>query len=345
METIERLRTLYTERMQIQPDSVTPMTAIDDFNLDPLDRIEFILAVEAAFEISLSGEEASAVTTLQELADRIQMKLSQRRRPSKLAVQMYTVRDFTQTAQGLIESLKKIREIGYEAVQLSAVGAMNGETPEVDAKECRRILDGEGLRCIATHRRWEDLVNRPESEIEFHQILDCDYTAIGGIPGAYGERGEEGYSQFVTDAIPIIERLNEAQLRFGYHNHAHEFQRIGPGRRTLYDILIDEGEPDLLLEIDVYWADHAGVNPVRLFERCPGRVPVIHLKDKEVVPKEGPVMAAIGEGNLDWDEILPACEEAGVDYYAVEQDVCRRDPFDCLRSSYTFLTEYFNTGG
>jgi sugar phosphate isomerase/epimerase len=66
-------------------------------------------------------------------------------------------------------------------------------------------------------------------------------------------------------------------------------------------------------------------------------VPVIHVKDKEVVPGDGPVMAAVGEGNLDWAGILPACAQAGVEVYAVEQDICRRDPFDCLRSSYEFL--------
>ena len=255
----------------------------------------------------------------------------------KLAVQMYTVRDFTRTAAELEESLRRIRAIGYRAVQLSAVGAMQGETPEVSAAEARRMLDEHGLQCIATHRNWDDLAQRTEAEIAFHKTLGCDFTAIGGLPGRYGTQGAAGYTQFVQDAAPVIAQLKAAGIRFGYHNHAHEFERIGPVRRTLYDLFIEEGGPDFLLEIDVYWAVHAGVSPERLFARCAGRVPVIHLKDKEVVPKDGPVMAAIGEGNLDWEAILPACEQAGVEWYAIEQDVCRRDPFDCLQSSYAFL--------
>jgi sugar phosphate isomerase/epimerase len=215
---------------------------------------------------------------------------------------------------------------------------MNGERPEVSAQEARDLLDRNGLRCLATHRSWDDLAQRTDAEIAFHHTLGCDYVAIGGIPGSYGARGAEGYAQFVTDAAPTIARLKAAGIRFGCHNHDHEFRRIGPGRRTLYDILIEAGA-DFTLEIDVYWADHAGINPVRLFERCAGRVPVIHLKDKEVVAGEGPVMAAIGEGNLDWEGILPACQAAGVEVYAVEQDICRRDPFDCLRSSYEFLKD------
>ena len=49
-------------------------------------------------------------------------------------------------------------------------------------------------------------------------------------------------------------------------------------------------------------------------------------------------MAPIGEGNMDWPAILAACKAAGVCWYAVEQDDCYRDPFDCLQSSYEFLS-------
>jgi len=257
---------------------------------------------------------------------------------SQIAVQMYTLRDFTRTAEDLAATLEKVRAIGYEAVQLSAIGAMNGDAAQVDAKQARRMLDDNGLRCIATHRSWNDLLHRTDAEIDFHKTLSCDFTAIGGIPGSYGERGGEGFRQFIQDAGPVIARLKSSGIRFGYHNHAFEFMRAGQGRQTLYDLLIESENPELFLELDVYWADHAGVNPVRLFERCKGRMPVIHVKDKEISQEGQPVMAPIGEGNLDWEGIIPACREAGVEWYAVEQDECRRDPFDCLRSSFEYLS-------
>ncbi len=256
---------------------------------------------------------------------------------SKLAVQMYTIRDFTHTAEGLADSLEKIRAIGYEAIQLSAVGAAEGPSPLVSPMETRRMLDDNGLHCAATHRIWDSLLNRTEEEVAFHRTLGCDYTAIGGLPGGYGERGAAGYRKFIQDATPVIAALKEAGIRFGYHNHDFEFRRSGEGG-TLYDIFANEGGQDFLLEIDLYWVQHAGANPERLVRENAGRVPVVHLKDKEVVLNDGPVMAAIGEGNMDWDGILPACEQAGVEWYCVEQDVCRRDPFDCLRSSYQYLS-------
>ncbi len=256
----------------------------------------------------------------------------------QLAVQMYTVRDFTGTAAGLADTLTQIRAIGYPAVQLSAVGAMGGESPAVSAQEARRMLDGNGLRCIATHRSWESLASDTEREVAFHQTLGCDFAAIGSLPQPYAGAGAAGYSAFARDAAPVIARLKDAGIRFGYHNHAHEFERVGEGSpRTRFDTLIEEGGPDLCLELDLYWIAHAGLNPQRLVERCAGRVPVIHVKDKEVADGQ-PVMAPVGEGNLDWPGLLPACAAAGVEWYAVEQDVCRRDPFDCLRSSFRFLS-------
>lgn len=255
-----------------------------------------------------------------------------------LAAQLFTVRDFTRTEAELADSLAKISALGYRAVQMSGIGAMSGSSPLVTARQGRTLLEDNSLRCIATHRSFNDLRDRTDCEIAFHHALGCDYAAIGGI-GSYAAQGEAGYRQFIADAVPVIARLKDAGIRFGYHNHDFEFARLGPCSRTFYDLLIEEGGQDLLLEIDVYWAAHAGLNPERLIERCAGRIPVIHVKDKEVVDG-GPVMAPVGEGNLDWAHLLPACHAAGVQWYAVEQDVCRRDPFDCLRASFEYLSRF-----
>jgi sugar phosphate isomerase/epimerase len=258
---------------------------------------------------------------------------------SKLAVQMYTVREHTKTAKDLASTLRRISQMGYPAVQMSAVGAMNGDSPEVDAKTARAMLDDNGLKCIATHRPYDRFLKNLDEEIEFHQILGCDYAAFGGL--GYGhDNSFEVYRNFLRETEPVIAKLKKAGIRFGHHNHSHEFYRPEPGGKTLEDVLIDEGSKDLMLELDLYWIEHAGFNCVRILERCHGRVPVIHLKDKEVVKGSNDTrMAPIGEGNLDWKGILPACKAAGVDWYCVEQDQCFRDPFDCLQSSYDFLRQ------
>ncbi len=255
----------------------------------------------------------------------------------RLAVQMYTVREHTKTHEDLMAALTRISEIGYKAVQISAVGAMAGDSPAVTAKQARKLLDERGLACIATHRDWDHIATETNAEIDFHRELGCSFVAIGSLPGRYRNDGADGYRRFVDDAMPAIAQLKSEGIVFGYHNHAHEFQRIGGSGGCLYDIFVNASN-DLALEVDVYWAAHAGLNPERLMERLKGRVPVIHVKDREVV-QEGPVMAPIGEGNLDWPHLIPCCMEAGVEWFAVEQDEYRRDPFDCLNASFNYLKE------
>jgi len=257
---------------------------------------------------------------------------------SVLAVQMYTVRDFTKTEAGFADTLAKIAAIGYPAVQLSAVEAMNNGT--VSAATARKMLDDHGLKCVATHRSWDELRDRTDEAIAFHLTLGCDFVAIGAMPPGYGgfnATNADDYRRFVSDAVPVIARLKEAGIRFGYHNHLFEFAP-GTPNGTLWDIFATEGGADFYLELDVFWAWSAGADPAPLLTQNTGRVPVIHLKDIEVYGDGQTGMGAVGEGNMPWDNILAACRAAQVQWYCVEQDVCPRDPFDCLASSFRYLT-------
>ena len=257
----------------------------------------------------------------------------------KLAVQLFTLRDFTLTAEDFAKTLQRVADIGYPAVQLSAVGCMGGDSPTVSPEVAKTMLDDAGLRCIATHRSWDSLRDHLDEEIAYHKTLDCDYCAIGTIPKATYPPTYDGYRRWLDDARPIIAGLKAAGIRFGHHNHSREFFKPERHGKTLEDILIDEGGADLMMELDLYWIAHAGVSPVSILDRCHGRVPVIHLKDKEpFADNHDSRIAAVGEGSMDWQHIIPACERAGVDWYTMEQDICPRDPFDCLQSSFDYMT-------
>ena len=250
----------------------------------------------------------------------------------RIAAQFYTLREYTQTPEGLREALERVAAVGYKAVQLSAVGAFDHG---LTAEQARSWLDEYGLHCVATHRPWKRLVSELTAEIDFHHTLGCSYAAIGGTVWDYGYELAD-YRRFLADAKPVIAGMKAAGIRFGVHNHAAEFMKfdgIHP-----FDVWLDEGGPDLMLEIDTYWVVEAGVDVVGLLRRCAGRIPAIHVKDREVA-REGPRMAPIGEGNLDWNSIVSVGDAGGVETYIVEQDVCARDPYDCLRSSLEFLRD------
>jgi len=248
-----------------------------------------------------------------------------------LAAQLFTVRQFTQTSEGLAESMLKIREIGYRAVQVSAIGPIPQE-------EVKHIMDDQGLTICITHTGYEQLWHRVDEVIEQHLLWNCKNVAIGSMPPEY-RNGEDGFRRFANEGSQVGERLAQAGLTFSYHNHSFEFVRYG--NRTGLDILYEESDPRFLqAEIDTYWVQHGGGDPSAWIRRMKNRMPVVHFKDM-AVQLDGalaqPIMAEVGEGNLNWQAILAACQEANVEWYAVEQDICQRDPFESLQISYNNL--------
>lgn len=241
---------------------------------------------------------------------------------TRVAAQMYTLRDFTKTPADIAATMKKVAAVGYRAVQLSALG-------EIDTRELKTILDGEGLRVCATHVAYERLRDDLPAVIEEHQLLECRYIAIGSMPGGY--RSADGYVQFAKEASQVAAKMREAGFVFGYHNHSFELEKYGS--RTGLDMLFEESDPKAFtMEIDTYWIQHGGGDPAAWIRRAAGRIPLVHLKDMGIVDGKQ-VMAEVGEGNLNWPAILDACRSSGVEWYIVEQDTCRRDPFESLAIS------------
>lgn len=243
-----------------------------------------------------------------------------------LAAQLYTVREHTQTAEDFRSTLKKVSDIGYTSVQVSAIGP-------IPAEEVKAALDDNNLTCCITHIAYDRLLNDLPQVIEDHKLWNCNNVGIGSMPKEFRESGEQGYKNFIPFANDVGRKLAAADMTFSYHNHSFEFERYG--NRTGLDILYDDSE-NLNAIIDTYWIVHGGADPAAWIRKVAGRMPVVHLKDM-VIQGRDQIMAEVGEGNLNWPEILKACEESGVEYLAIEQDICQRDPFESLAISYNNL--------
>ena len=239
---------------------------------------------------------------------------------TQIAAQLYTLRNFTKTEADIAETMKKVRELGYEAVQCSALGPI---APEA----LKNIIDNEGITICATHTSYARMRDEPQAVIDEHQLWGCKHAAIGGIPGEY--RSAEGYAKFAKEASEVGARLAEGGLTFSYHNHSFELEEFDG--RTGLDILYEESDPKYFhSELDTYWIQHGGGDPAEWIRKLKDRAAIIHLKDM-VNHSSGPRFAEVGEGILDWKAILEACLYSGVEWYIVEQDSCyERDPFESL---------------
>jgi sugar phosphate isomerase/epimerase len=245
-----------------------------------------------------------------------------------LAAQLYTVREFTQTLADFAASMHKVRQMGYTAVQVSGIGP-------ISAADVKKVVDDNGLTICITHIAFERLTKDLPAVIDEHRLWSCRHVAVGSMPASYRSAGLEGFQRFAKDATEIGRKLHDAGLSFSYHNHSFEFVRFDG--HTGLEIIYNESDPAFLkAELDTYWVQHGGADPAQWIRRMKERLPVVHLKDMVIVD-DRQAMAEIGEGNMNWQAILEACRESGVEWYAVEQDVCRRDPFDSLAISYRNL--------
>jgi sugar phosphate isomerase/epimerase len=244
---------------------------------------------------------------------------------SMIGAQMYTLREQCKTPSDIARSCARVKKMGYDGIQASGGGFKT-----IDAHELKKILDGEGLICAASHTNPIDASEEEiRQTIEWHQVLDCRYTAIGGLFGE-DRTSRAGWEQFV-------DRFNEAarnlgpSLQLGYHNHDHEFARID-GMCPM-QMLIDRLDANAWFELDTYWIAFACGDPVQWIDRVKGRIPCVHYKDGHATLERQALMCEIGHGNLNWPAINAACADAGVEWYLVERDSGLLDPFDSLEIS------------
>jgi sugar phosphate isomerase/epimerase len=248
---------------------------------------------------------------------------------NQIAAQLYTLRDYTQTAEDLDRTLGRVAAIGYRAVQVSGIGP-------IEPARVKALADRHGLAICATHVPYARLKDDLEAVVAEHRLWNCRYAGLGMIPRHYYEAGCEGFEAFAKEMAGIAAKLHDAGLQFVYHNHKLEFERFGDS--TGMDLLLRGTDPRTFhFELDTYWVQAGGGDPAAWIRKLDGRMKVVHLKDMAIV-KDEQVFAELGEGNLNWDAILDACRAIGMEWYVVEQDVCRRDPFESLAISWRFLS-------
>ena len=242
---------------------------------------------------------------------------------TSLAAQLYTLREFCKTPADIAVTYKKVKAMGYDAVQVSGHGP-------IDPKDLRKIADDNGLEICATHLPFARFVNDIAGVIAEHQILRCKHPCVAAMPKEMRDSGQS-VGQFAKDMETAGRKLTEAGMALSYHNHSFEFEKFDG--RAMMDIIFGTTDPRYVMaELDTYWVQHGGADPAAWIERMKGRIPLLHVKDMAILKHEQ-VMAEIGEGNLNWPAILKAAKAAGVRWYIVEQDVCRRDPFESLAIS------------
>ncbi|GLW05762.1 sugar phosphate isomerase [Microtetraspora sp. NBRC 13810] len=246
----------------------------------------------------------------------------------QISIQLWTVRD--DLSQNYDATLTYLSKIGYPKVEL-ALGYF-GRT----ARQLRRFLDGLDIRATSSHDDLSADDAALETKISNARTLGQSFIVVPYLNSTSADQWKAWAERMNVEAAAA----RSAGLRYGYHNHAHEFTIDLGGGKTPWDILTAELDPRLVhLEIDIYWAVTGGINrgvadPVRftldVIRRAPQRVLQFHVKDRDLSGD----MADPGTGIIDFGRIFDAHR---VVEYIVENDTPDVTPRRTAEVGYRYL--------
>jgi sugar phosphate isomerase/epimerase len=262
----------------------------------------------------------------------------------RLGVQLYTVRD--QMKADFDGTLAKVAAIGYKEVEFAGYF-------DHSPKEVRAALDRHGLISPATHVPYDTLGDKWAGQIESAKIIGQEYIVCPWIPEELRKQ-PDGWQRAAETFNRAGEASKKAGIQFAYHNHWFEFlptNSLAGNGKLPYDFLLENCDANLVkMELDLCWIIVGGGDPLKYFDRYPGRFPLVHVKDMKRLPKVSEAggqnfgdslkddMTEVGSGVIDWKRIFAQSEKAGIKIYIVEHDKAAA-PFASIKTSYDYLRQ------
>ncbi|MGI4022644.1 MAG: sugar phosphate isomerase/epimerase family protein [Janthinobacterium lividum] len=258
-----------------------------------------------------------------------------------IGLQLYTVRDAMQSNPSA--TLARVSKLGYNSVE----GATYTGTQKfygMEPAEFSRLLKQNGLIMPSSHYRLGE--EKTNGETTKGTLLSnwgkaVDDAAAAGIKYmvcAFLSEQERGgldhYKKIADDFNKAAETCKKAGIQFCYHNHAFEFDK--QDGKFPYEVLLDNTDKNLVkMEMDMYWVNKAGQDPMAIINQHPGRFPLWHVKDMDKTPEHN--FTEVGNGSIDFKKIFKSADKAGLQYFFVEQDKTPGDPFNSITQSINYI--------
>lgn len=247
-------------------------------------------------------------------------------RKSSIGLQLYTLRDtITKDPKGV---LQKVASFGYKELETFAYG--DGKIYGMPFSDFGKFVKDLGMKVTSGHYgldmaksdKWEQAVTDAKS-------IGQDFMVVPYL--------QENDRKTVDDYKKVCEALNKAGevcnkngIRFGYHNHAFEFETIDG--QVPYDLMLKELDPKLVgMELDIYWVYRAGKDAIQMFEQYPKRFEQWHVKDMDKSNKDR--NADVGTGSIDYKAIFAKAKQSGMKHFYIEQESYPGEPINSVEAS------------
>ena len=252
-----------------------------------------------------------------------------------MCVQMYSARSIL-TTENYADILKEIAAMGYTAVEAASYdgdeGLIYGDTPEV----FKQKVEDAGMKALSAHVTraltreeldsgdFADALAWWDKCIDVHKRAGMAYLVTPWMGPQKDLKDLQVYCDYLNE---VGRRCKAAGIKYGYHNHDYEFEKVEG--EVMYDYLLAHTDPELVFfQMDVYWAVIGNASPVDYFKRYPGRFRMLHIKDEWEVGQSGMV---------GFDAIFKNADLAGLENFVVEIE---RYSYDDIRQSFKESADY-----
>ncbi|MCX8052467.1 MAG: sugar phosphate isomerase/epimerase [Armatimonadetes bacterium] len=246
-----------------------------------------------------------------------------------IALQLYTLREEVYPGgKDLPRVMKTVAEIGYMGVELAG---LHGHDP----KQIAKVAADLGLTICGSH-----LAGVPTAD-KVKEIAD-EHAELGNprVIGGFGPQDFETLDAVKSAASRFqeaAELLKPYEIKFGFHNHWWEFNKVEGDDRYVYEILLDEA-PDAFSELDVYWCSFGKADPVSVISKYKSRIHLMHVKDGMLVEGDHS-HTPVGSGKLNMPAIIGTADPVALDWLIVELDSCAGDMLEAVKKSYRYLVD------
>lgn len=250
--------------------------------------------------------------------------LTQAAKVKNVGIQLYTVRK--EMLADAVGTLKQLAKIGYK--ELESARSEKGNYYGLQPKEIKKITQDLGMTVRSGHVHIDKDWQR---SIDAAAEVGQDYLVCSSLPSE--GQTVANYQRVADTFSKAAEDCKKANLVFGYHNHEYEFEKVNG--QVLYDILLERTDPKLVtMELDLGWVIVTGNDPVKYFEKYPGRFPLWHLKDMDKSKQES---TEFGKGQINILRMLQNAEKSGMKYFFVEQEEYTSTPFESIKHNFNYL--------
>jgi sugar phosphate isomerase/epimerase len=257
----------------------------------------------------------------------------------EMNIQLYSARDLIGNAEKYAENheavLKALAEMGYSGVEAANYG--DGKFYGVSPEQFKADVEAAGLKVVSSHTGHglsdEELATGNisgalawwDEALPAHKAAGMEYVVIPSIRKPDTLKELQVICNYFNE---IGKRCQALGMKFGYHNHAYEMEKIED--KIMIEYMLENTDPALVFyQIDVYWAVYGHYSPADLFNKYPGRFALLHIKDKKEIGQSGMV---------GFDAVFGNAEVAGLEGYVVEVEGCRNEAaLDGIRVSADYL--------